>query len=220
MPRVDEIEQRRDEPRRAGVVAAVHAAEQVVEEPHIAREQPQVAEREQKLGIVRFDRVELRDFTDVLPDRELDVPERLQERVDEPLGAGVNRPVEHDQQIDVGVERERAPPVPADRADDHGPLDVASGLDERPHHLVHVRRIAPLDDPATAPGARRGRVLGAGGGQTVGQMASSNFRRHGRPSGRVGRRRAVERNRHREGFDGRRHVNLIRATYRRPTPFA
>ena len=111
-----ERQQRRDQPRRAAGVATVHAREQVVEQPHVAGEQPQVAERQQELG-VRPSRSASNSASSrtCWPTVSFRSQSGCRTAFTNRSSRRADRPIEHDQQVDVGVEAERPAPVAAER---------------------------------------------------------------------------------------------------------
>ena len=96
----------------------------------------------------------------MLADGETEVPERLQQRADEALLARPHRILEQDQQVDVGVEAQRAPAVAAEGADRQG----GAGMDARRfrellHQRVHAAGEAGLHVPPAAPMPGGGHVF-------------------------------------------------------------
>jgi hypothetical protein len=148
----------------------VHHGAHVVEEPDIAGEQAQVAQRHFKFGIrIRAGLLEVGQLPDVMADRQFQVPERLENGVDEAFFARADRPVEDDEQINVRVQAEGAAPVSAERRHDPGLARLARRpFGDASYEVVHLERIPGLRRaPATAREgldavdvARRGQVCG------------------------------------------------------------
>ena len=100
----------------------------------------------------------------MLSDRQLEVPERLQQRLGESLLGRADGALEDDEQVDVGMQAEQAPSVSPDRADDDRRTRVARGVaGQIPDDLVELRRVAALCRAPAPALARRGRQLGARG---------------------------------------------------------
>ena len=100
------------------------------------------------------------ELADVLADGQPEVPERLEQGADEALVARPHRILEQDQQVDVGVEAERAPAVAAKSADRHG----GAGMDARRfgkllHQRIHAAGESGLHVPPGAPMPGGGHVF-------------------------------------------------------------
>ena len=117
-------------------------------------EQPGIEQREQELRIAGFEVLEIGQLADLVADRQAQVPQRMQERLDELLFGRPDRAVEHDEQIEVGVEAEHPPAVAAERA--NGERRRLRGLDAGQRCREPGRRC----DRQTAPRPRgpRGRA--------------------------------------------------------------
>ena len=148
--------------RRPAIGSAIddctHAVS-ALEQPLVAGDQPQVEQRQQELGVAGVGLVELVELADVVADREADVPQRLQQRVDEALLRRRDRLLDDDQQIDIRMQTRRPPAVAAKRADDERRAGVLARrfrqlLDDR----VDLRGVACLKVAAAAPGGR-GRLV-------------------------------------------------------------
>ena len=169
--------QRLERPRRRN--RSRRGVEERIEQRGVAGNRPRIGERELEFRVVSIEARALGHLAHVMPDRQADVPERVEEGVQEPLVLGPERAGEEDQHVDVGVETELAPAVAPER-EDADRLDRAGrGLDEQLlDDRVHpLRVLLQRDAPALAP-LGRGAQFGAGRLETGGT---------GRPH--VGRRR-------------------------------
>ena len=135
---------RGDRARRGG--------EERVDQRRVAGNRTRVGERQLKLRVVGVEAGPLGDLADVMADGEADVPQRIEKPVQEALVLGPERPGKEDQQIDVGMQTQLAPPVAAEGED----ADRLRGvgrlgeqlLEERVHPL---RVLLQRDAPAIAP---------------------------------------------------------------------
>ena len=128
--------------------------------PGVARDQPQIEQRDQEFRVAEVRLAELVELAHVMADGQAEIPERLQDRVDETFFRRANRLLEEEQQIDVGMERQRPAAVAADRADrQRGAGVFARQLRELLHDGVDLTGVPGLH---VAPGAslpRRCNVL-------------------------------------------------------------
>src|SRR4029434_3218045 len=83
----------------------------------IADDAPGVEQREEKLRVVRLEVREVRQIADLVSDHQLQIPERMQKPAQERLILGADRPLEQDQDVDIGMEREVPPSVAAEGKD-------------------------------------------------------------------------------------------------------
>ena len=152
VPLVDELQQRIEQfPPVVGGQAA-HPRLEPLKEALVAGDEPDVEQREQELGVAEIELGEIGDLAHVLTDGQPQIPERLEERADEAFLARRHRILEEDQQVDVGVQAERPPAVPAERANRHGGAGVrARGFRELLHQRVDAARVAGLHVPPAAP---------------------------------------------------------------------
>ena len=105
----------------------------------IASQRTEIVEREQQLGVVGLDLGEVGDLADVLPDREPEIPKRLQQPADSAFLDGADLAADDDQEVEIGVQAERAAPVAADRADGDRRRDVAQDLVARSRTRPSIR---------------------------------------------------------------------------------
>jgi hypothetical protein len=141
VPLLGERDQRREDSARRRAAAARHARPRGVEHAPVAGDEPGIEQGEGELGIALVDLVELRELTDLMADCQSQIPERLQQRIGELLLRPRQPAVEDDEQIDVGVEAERAAPVAANRA--NRPWRVAAGAGGNlPDEIVHLLGVA------------------------------------------------------------------------------
>ncbi len=128
VPLVDErLQQLEDGGVRLG---PVERGEESAVEPGIAHDAARVEQREQELWIVGFEPREVAELAHLMPDDERQIPERVEKSPQKSLVVA-NRPLEQDQDIDVGVEREVSPPVSTER-DDRRRLRGRRSLEEQP----------------------------------------------------------------------------------------
>ncbi len=117
---VDEAEQRaQDERVRA---RSVEDGREAIEERPRAGQRPRVDERQQELGIVGLELLELAQLAHLVSDDHADVPQRVQERAEEGLFGRADGAAEENQQIDVGVQTEVPPAIAAEREHGHRSL--------------------------------------------------------------------------------------------------
>ena len=76
-------------------------ASKLVDEIAIAGERPKVHERQQIFRIRRVEAIEVGELAHVVPDLKPQIPQRMQQRLDEALFRAADRPAEHHEQIDV-----------------------------------------------------------------------------------------------------------------------
>ncbi len=160
---VDELQQGVEQPPPVVGTEAPDPAVEPLGEPLVAGDEADVEQRQEKLDVRQVERRRLRkvrEIADVLADGQAEVPERLEQGADEALLARSHRVLEQDQQVDVGVEAQRAPAVSPERADRQG----GAGMHPRRfrevlHQRVHAAREAGLHVPPAAPVAGGGRVL-------------------------------------------------------------
>ena len=124
----DQTEQRLDRrltPDRRGTM---DEGVESLENTQVARQKTGVDERDEKLRVVRLAQLELTELAYLVPHLEAQVPERVQQPFDETLLGGVDRAAKQDQQVDVRVETEVTPAIPADRHQCGRGLGLGGGL--------------------------------------------------------------------------------------------
>ena len=120
-----------------------HDGLEPVGEIAVARERPKVHEREQIFRIGRVEAIEIGKLAHVVPDLEPQIPQRMQQRLDEALLGTADGRAEHHEQIDVGMEELGFAAVPADRADGERRLRVrARAVDELADDAVDALGVA------------------------------------------------------------------------------
>ena len=148
-----------------------------LEERGLAGNRPDVEHGKEELGVVRLRLAELPQLADVLADGEAQIPERLQEGIDETLFGGADLSIEDDQQVDVGVQAQQSAAVSTDGADGHG---RARRRDRRHGELAHERvdaaGVPRQYGPAAAAVPRLRGVLLARGGENRGGAGSQLVR--------------------------------------------
>src|SRR4029453_11657911 len=107
----------------------------------------------------------------LVPDDQLEGPQRVQDPIDELFLAASQFLFEHDQEIDVRVQTERAATVSTQRANRQGLACVlARAFHKLPYEGIHLRGVRCLSDTATAPLARFRDKIAARGSQDAGQL--------------------------------------------------
>ena len=107
-----------------------------LDEAAVAGQDPHIQQRQQELRIVRVEALEFRQFPHVVSHRQLEVPQRVQQRRQEALLAAPDPPAEEHQQVEVGVQAELPPAVPAQRADRNRFVDVPPRSPDDPGQQV------------------------------------------------------------------------------------
>ena len=183
----------------------VDAGLQAGEQLGVAGNRPRVEHREQEFGVGDVEIGEIGELAHLVADHQLEVPQRLEHGVDEPLLVATDGAVEQNHQIDVGMQTERAAAVAAERTHHQRPRGLCPGrLDQLQHHFVHARGMARLRLAAAAPLPGLERELAAGGGERRRHLRPPRARvRHA--AGRVVARAA-------------RRVSGTRITGHQPTP--
>jgi hypothetical protein len=127
------------------------------EERLVAGYDARIQERHLKLDVIGIDFGEIRQLSNVVPDGQLQIPKRLQDRVYYARFFPLNAALEQDQQVDIRVQAERTTTVPADRANHERLSGVpARGLDELPDNRIHLGCVLRLRR-AAAPALPGGR---------------------------------------------------------------
>ena len=164
---------------------------QAIEHQVVGRDLPEIEQREQEFRVRDVGIAEIRELAHVVSERQLEIPQRLQHRPDEPLFGRTDRSAEDDQQIDIRVQAKRLAAVPAERTDGHrGRGERAGLLDHQLHHTVHAPGVLRGGGAARPPAPRLpGIVLPSRrqhGGRGVPAILIASRRRPGH--GRVRRR--------------------------------
>ena len=118
-----------------------------IEQAGITRQESHVEQRQGELGILVlqllvFESLELVDRAHLVPDGEVGVPQRVQQRAQKALLLGADARAKHDQQVDVRVQAQRATAVAANRAEDNRRAqraDGGCGTDDDSVHAVRER---------------------------------------------------------------------------------
>ena len=111
----DKREQRLDRRLSPDRLGAVDEGVESLEDTGIARQEAGVDDRDEELGVVRLRLPELAQLAHLMTDIEAEVPERVQQRLDETFLGGGDRAPEQDQQVDVRVKTQVPSAIPADR---------------------------------------------------------------------------------------------------------
>ena len=137
----------------ACVLGLVKHRAEALEHGARARDGPRVEQREQELRVVGLELLEILDVAHLVPDDHAEVPQRVQEAVDEALLRGADAAAEEQQQIDVGVQAEMAAAVAAERDDGHRPVVRARVGEQLADQRVDAIGVA-LEGAAAAGAAR------------------------------------------------------------------
>src|SRR5204862_6312018 len=117
---VDQLQQRAQDERVRGRLVK-HGAE-ALEHGADAGDRPRIEQRQQELGIVGLELLEILDGAHLMTDDDAEIPERVERAVDEPLLARADAAAEQQQQIAGGVKTEVTAPIAAERAAGNRPL--------------------------------------------------------------------------------------------------
>jgi hypothetical protein len=101
-----------------------------------------VEQREEKLGVVGFEGAEVLELTDLMPDDDAEIPQRMEQAPEKPLLRRIDRAAEQDQQIDVGVEAQMAAAVAAERQHEDWRRRLAGLREDLPKESVDPIGIA------------------------------------------------------------------------------
>src|ERR1700688_4953649 len=71
------------------------------EERLVTRDLPEVHQRQQKFRLVGFEPLEIVELAHMVPYRELQIPERMQQRLDKPFFGATNPAADQQQQINI-----------------------------------------------------------------------------------------------------------------------
>jgi hypothetical protein len=113
---------------RAGIGAGhVGGREKLIEQRRIADDRASVGQSEEKLRVVCFESSAFGDLTNVVTDGQAQIPERIEERVQEPLVVGADDAGEEHQQVHIRVQAHLAPAV-ATEGEDRYRLGQRSGI--------------------------------------------------------------------------------------------
>ena len=120
-----------------------HDRPELVSELAIARQGTEIHQRQQIFGIGRVKAIEIAKLPHVVPDLEPQIPQRVQQALDEALLGPADRPAEQHEQIDVGVEKLGFAPVTADGVYGERSLRVRAGiLDELADDAIDTLGVA------------------------------------------------------------------------------
>ncbi len=104
---------------RVAVSRHVGGREKLIEQRRVADDRARVGQREQELRVVGLEAGAFVHLADVMADRQPEIPQRIQEGVQEALVRRPDRAGEEHQQIDVRVQAQLAAAVAAEREDRH-----------------------------------------------------------------------------------------------------
>ena len=135
---------------------SVKRRREAIEEIAIARDRPRVEQRQQKLRIVRFDPCEVLQLADLVSDHEPEIPQRMEKLSDPPFVLRVQGAGEQHEEVDVRMEAEVTPAVPAQR-EDHRRRRVAQRAGEDGGHEP-VDRVGVLRQRRAAAQSAQGGV--------------------------------------------------------------
>jgi hypothetical protein len=153
VPLVDQPLQRVENPRvrRGRADARGHP----IEQRRVAGDGARVEQREQEFGVVDFELGEVAHLPDLMADREVRIPQRMQDGADALLLVGSDLAVEQKKDVDVGVEAELTPTVAAERDDQAGRRAGRRVGEKALKELVDaIRKAAKRRPPALAARSR------------------------------------------------------------------
>ena len=161
MTLIDELEERLQNVgvRRRGVKQDAEAVEQ---RSH-ASDRPRVEQRQQELGVVGLETIEVVQLANLMADDDAEVPERIEEAAQELLFIGADAAAEQNEQIDVRLQAEMPPAIATERQDRDLRVGRGDVGEELPQHRIDAIGIALERGPATRtaqahpPRARIGR---------------------------------------------------------------
>ena len=136
---------------------------EAIEERARAGDRPRIEQRQQELGVVGLQPIEVVQLAHLMADDHAEVPQRVEEAAEELLFVGADAAAEEHEQVDVGLQTQMPPAVATERQ--HRDLrvrrrDVGEQL---PQHRIDAIGIA-LERGTTARTSQRIRLeLGSGG---------------------------------------------------------
>ncbi|PYR65862.1 MAG: hypothetical protein DMF88_18280 [Acidobacteria bacterium] len=146
---------------------------------------PRIEQRQQELGIVGLELLEILDVAYLMADDDAEIPERVEKAVDEALLRGTDAIAEEQQQIDVGVQAEMAASIAAERDDGNRPVVGARVGELLADERVDAIRVA-LERAAPAGAARDRRAqLFSRGMQRSLQRSAGGIRPRYRHAGNI-----------------------------------
>ena len=141
-------------PRRPGAVTQIP---EPFEDMVRSRQGPRVQHGQQELGVVRFHFVKLFQRSDLMPDLQLQIPQRMEHGLEKPLLRSADLSVEDEEQVDVRMQTELPSSIPTHRKD--RPRDLRpplSGVADLMDQLVDLPGKA-VKRACAASGLARGR---------------------------------------------------------------
>src|SRR5262245_4771265 len=116
-----------------------------------------VEQGQEKFRVVALQFAEVVDVANLVPDDDTEIPERIQEAVDEPLFRGPNAAAKEQQQVDVGVQAQMTATVATEGDNGQRPVVTAGVGEQLANQRVHA--VGVLLERGTAAGtARDGRA--------------------------------------------------------------
>jgi hypothetical protein len=126
-----------------------------IEQRRVSRDGASVEQGEQKLGVVDFEPREIVHLADLVPDREAQVPQRMQDGAHPAFFRGSDLAVEQEEDVDVRLQAELPSAVAAERDDEAG-IAIRRDDEQAGEQIVDTVREA-LQRRAAALAARRRR---------------------------------------------------------------
>ncbi len=117
---------------------------EVIDHVLVAGERPQIHQRKKIFGVRRVGPIEVGVLAHVMADLEAQIPERMEQRLDEAFFGTAERSTEDDEQVDVRMEELRLAAVAADREHRQGRARLAArAIDELTDDAVDTLGVAP-----------------------------------------------------------------------------
>ena len=132
-------------------LGAMERRQEVTVHGRIAHHPPRVEQCQEKLGIAGFEGSEIGELAYLMSDDEVQVPERMQKGAEKPLLVGADRPLEQHEEIDVGMKRQVAASVAAERQHRHRPFGRGRFEKQALQQRVDPIRVPLGRDPAGGP---------------------------------------------------------------------
>ena len=153
MPRVDERDERRhDVGVRRGLM---ERHREPLEQRPIAGQRPRVDQRKQELGVVGLEGGKIGELADLLSDDDAEVPQGVEETVQEPFIGGTNRALKENEQVDIRPQTQLTAAVPAERDGGDRLRGRRRRFEQLTQQRVDPRRVSPERGASAKAAGRR-----------------------------------------------------------------